>query len=69
MRLRIPDRLKYRWQQLNERWRELRWASVAGRPHSFVIKLQPGVKMRLHGDSELCRLIYCRYFEEQKGHS
>jgi FkbM family methyltransferase len=63
MRFRIPDRLKFRWQQLNESCRELRWASVAGRPYGFVIKLQPGVKMRLYGDSELCRLIYCRYFE------
>jgi FkbM family methyltransferase len=63
MRVRIPDRLKFCWQQLNESWRDLRWASVAGRPNSFVIKLQPGVKMRLYGDSELCRLIYCRYFE------
>src|SRR5436189_6431842 len=29
----------------------------------FVIRLQPGLKMRLFGDSELCHLIYCRSFE------
>jgi len=63
MGIRIPDRLKFRWQQLDHGWRELRWASVAGRPRSFVVKLQPGVKMRLYGDSELSRLIYCRHFE------
>jgi FkbM family methyltransferase len=27
------------------------------------MRLQPGLKMRLYGDSELCRLIYCRHFE------
>jgi FkbM family methyltransferase len=27
------------------------------------MRLQPGLKIRLYGDSELCRLIYCRHFE------
>jgi FkbM family methyltransferase len=66
MRFRVPDTLKFRWQQANELWREWRWACVAGRPRRFVTRLQPGVRIRLYGDSELCRLIYCRYFEESE---
>jgi FkbM family methyltransferase len=63
MLVRVPDRLKFQWQKLNYSWRERRWASLAGRPLTFVIRLQPGLKMRLYGDSELCHLIYCRFFE------
>jgi FkbM family methyltransferase len=66
MRLRIPDRLRFLGQQLNDRWRELRWAALRGGPHTLVVKLQPGLKMRLYGDSELCRLIYCRHFEAKE---
>ncbi|HJZ67478.1 MAG TPA: FkbM family methyltransferase, partial [Blastocatellia bacterium] len=39
------------------------WASAAGQGRSFIFTVQPGLRMRLHTDSELCRLIYCRYFE------
>jgi len=63
MRVRLPDRLKFQWQKLSYSWRELRWASLAGRSRTFVMRLQPGLKMRLYGDSELCHLIYCRSFE------
>ena len=38
----------------------------AGRDWSFVSELQPGLKIRLHGDSELCYLIYCRHFESNE---
>src|SRR5262249_50498938 len=63
MRLRIPDRLKYFFRQRKDDWRRLRWATVAGRPWALVTELQPNIQMRLYGDSELCRLIYCRNFE------
>ena len=63
MRIRVPDRLRFYGRQLSNRWRELRWAWFAGRPRSFVVRIQSGVKMRLYGDSELSRLIYCRHFE------
>lgn len=36
---------------------------IAGRNRNFVSGLQRGLKIRLHGDSELCHLIYCRHFE------
>jgi FkbM family methyltransferase len=36
---------------------------VSGWNGNFVSGLQPGLKIRLHGDSELCHLIYCRHFE------
>src|ERR1041384_4654307 len=59
----IPDRLKFRWKQLVHRRREAWWKAHAGEPRSFLSHLQPGVRMRLYLDSELCRLIHCRHFE------
>jgi FkbM family methyltransferase len=63
MRVRLPDRLKYYWWQRKQDWRRRRWATVARRRGSFVTRLQPDLRIRLYGDSELCRLIYCRNFE------
>lgn len=61
--VRIPDRIRFGWQQCAMKGRQLRWMLVAGRNRNFVSALQPGLKIRLHGDSELCHLIYCRHFE------
>jgi len=58
--------MRYRWRQLAMRGRELRWKLVVSRNGSFVSALQPGLKIRLYGDSELCHLIYCRYFEARE---
>jgi FkbM family methyltransferase len=55
--------VRFGWRQYLLKSRELRWMLVTGRNWSFVSGLQPGLKIRLHGDSELCRLIYCRHFE------
>ena len=63
MHIHFPDRLKSRWNLFEHRLRERRWASLRGRPETFVMGLQPGLKIRLYGDSELCRLIYLRNFE------
>jgi FkbM family methyltransferase len=63
MRIRIPDRLKYFWQLRKDNWRQRRWASVAGSSRTLVTKLQPNLRIRIYGDSQLCRLIYCRNFE------
>lgn len=63
MQLRIPGRLKLKGRQLKNKWRTVRWASLADKRRILVVSLQPGLKMRLYGDSELCRLIYCCDFE------
>jgi FkbM family methyltransferase len=63
MRIRLPDRLKFYWWLGKQEWRKRRWAAVARRRGTFVTKLQPNLRIRLYGDSELCRLIYCRNFE------
>jgi len=63
MTYRVTDRLRCRWHQLGYYWREFQWACVAGQPWRFVVAVQPGLKMELYADSELCRLIYCRQFE------
>jgi FkbM family methyltransferase len=63
MRIRLPDRLKfYLWQRKQER-RERRWAAIARKSGALITQLQPDLRIRLYGDSELCRLIYCRNFE------
>jgi FkbM family methyltransferase len=61
--IRVRDTLRFYRRQLTYGWREMRWAWLAGRPRSFVVPIQSGMKMRLYGDSELSRLIYCRDFE------
>jgi FkbM family methyltransferase len=55
--------MRFAWRQCAMIGRKLRWMLVAGRNRNFVSGLQPGLKIRLHGDSELCHLIYCRHFE------
>jgi len=62
MRLR-SDRLSFYLRRQKYRWRAIRWASFAGQATSFVFTVQPGLKMRLYGDSEICRHIYCSHFE------
>jgi len=37
--------------------RKLRWMLVTWRNRSFVSGLEHGLKIRLHGDSELCHLL------------
>src|ERR1051326_5007580 len=59
----IPDRLKFRWRPFVLRRREAWWKAHAGEVRSFLFDVQPGVRLRLHLDSELSRLIYCRHFE------
>lgn len=61
--IQIPGRMRSRWQQFAQKGRKLRWTLIAGQNRSFVSKLQAGLKIRLHGDSELCHLIYCHHFE------
>ena len=61
--LRIPDRVRFGFRQYRLKGRKLRWQLLASRNGSLVSELQPGLKMRLYGDSELCHLIYCRHFE------
>jgi FkbM family methyltransferase len=56
--------VRFGWQQLRAlKARDLRWMLLAGRNRKFVSELELGLKIRLYGDSELCRLIYCHHFE------
>lgn len=66
MPMRIADSVRFGWHKFLHKGREFRWMLVAARNWDFVTGLQPGVKIRLHGDSELCHLIYCRYFESNE---
>jgi FkbM family methyltransferase len=56
--------LRFRLRQCKLKLREARWSIfLAGRSRSLLMDLKPGLKIRLFGDSELCRLIYYRSFE------
>ena len=59
----LPDRVRWRIEQYQLRRREAWWQTHRGEARSFLHEVQPGVRMRLHLDSELCHLIYCRHFE------
>ena len=59
----LPDRVRWRFQQYRDRRREAWWQAHRGEAGSFLYEVQPGLRMRLHLDSELCHLIYCRHFE------
>jgi FkbM family methyltransferase len=59
----LPDTVRYRWARFVDRRRAAWWQRHAGTSRSFLFELQPGVRIRLHLDSELCRLLYTRHFE------
>ena len=59
----LPARLQWRLQQYRQRRREAWWQAHRGEGRSFLHEVQAGVRLRLHLDSELCYLIYCRHFE------
>jgi FkbM family methyltransferase len=59
----MPGRVRSPWNAREAARRERRWASLEGEAESFINWVHPGVRMILHRDSELCRLIYLRSFE------
>jgi len=61
-----PERLRARWQPYVLRQRRVWWESQIGQRSEFQFCLRPGVRMWLHLDSQLARLIYCEDFEWQE---
>jgi FkbM family methyltransferase len=59
----LIDRLRWGWGERVKRRRRLWWESHKGRLESFELKIENGIRLRLHLESELARLIYCEYFE------
>jgi FkbM family methyltransferase len=59
----IFDRLAWERKEWVKRRRRSWWESHRGRLESFESKLGYGIRLRLHLDSELARLIYCESFE------
>jgi len=59
----LPDRIQWKIDQYRRERRETWWRARRGQADSFLYEVQPGVRLRLYLDSELCHLIYCREFE------
>ena len=62
------ERLQWELRQRIRRRRKLWWDSQVGKQEYFETKIHRGVRMRLHFDSELSKLIYCEDFEWQERH-
>lgn len=63
---RLQKRLKRKWYQYVLPKRIPWWESQVGKREAVEIRIQPGVRMRLYFDSDLCRLIYRGSFEYQE---
>lgn len=63
---RLQKHIKWKWDQYVSPKRVPWWESQVGKREAVEIRLQPGVRMRLYFDSDLCRLIYRGSFEYQE---
>jgi len=59
----LADRFVWEWRKRLKQRRSKWWNSQVGKREYFDIKIDRGVRMRLHFDSELSRLIYVDDFE------
>jgi len=59
----LGDWIAWRWRQRQRPRRRSRWAGLAAQGGCVEVRLQPDVRLRLYGDDELSRLIYCEDFE------
>ena len=70
--VRLIDHIRHRtllhricagWQDQRRRKRISRWDGRTGKMEYLEARIEHGIRMRLHFDSELARLIYCDDFE------
>jgi FkbM family methyltransferase len=59
----LLDRIRSEWQERRRKRRLVWWKTQTGRREHFETRIEHGIRMRLHFDSELARLIYCDDFE------
>ena len=59
----LLDRIQSELRERNQKRRHMRWNALKGRREYFEAGIGHGIRMRLHFDSELARLIYCDDFE------
>ena len=64
----LLGRIRGEWKEQRRRRRLSRWNAESGKREYFVFRIDRGIRMRLHFDSELAHLIYCDDFETRERH-
>ena len=59
----LLKRIQGEWTEQTKKRRKLRWETQNSKREYLETKIEHGLRMRLHFDSELARLIYCDDFE------
>lgn len=59
----LLDRVHAEWQERRRKRRLVWWKTQTGRREHFETRIEHGIRMRLHFDSELAHRIYCDDFE------
>lgn len=59
----LLERLQSKWYQHTKPRRQAWWESQVDKHVDTLIRIQPGIRLRLYLDSQLCRMIYCDEFE------
>jgi len=64
----LLGRIRGEWKEQRRRRRLSRWNAESGKREYFEFRIDRGIRMRLHFDSELAHLIYCDDFETRERH-
>jgi FkbM family methyltransferase len=64
----LLKRIQGEWTEQTQKRRNLRWETQNSKREYLETKIEHGLRMRLHLDSELARLIYCDDFERKERH-
>jgi FkbM family methyltransferase len=64
----LLERIRGEWRERVKKRRQIWWKSQAGKREYVEARIEHDLRMRLHFDSELARLIYCDDFEKGERH-
>jgi FkbM family methyltransferase len=64
----LLDRIQRGWRERTKRRRQFRWNARNGKRDYMEARIECGLRMRLHFESELARRIYCDDFEREERH-
>jgi FkbM family methyltransferase len=64
----LLDRVHGQWRERIKKRRQIRWESQSGKREYLEARIEHGIRMRLHFDSQLARIIYCDGFETGERH-
>jgi len=64
----LLERIQGEWTERAKKRRRIRWNNRNGKREYVETRIEHGLRMSLHFDSELARLIYCDEFEKGERH-